>query len=111
MAQDCSRLARIMIAVVAEINHAPADLHLQASRGAQLGHEEPPREEPARLLAECDDRLDVGGPGEPVVGLESARRRVHRARRSPTVARGGRMACSATLKPMHAAQPMRLYQR
>src|SRR5687768_15259832 len=55
MAHDRSRFARIMIAVMAEIDHAPADLHLQASCGAQLGHEEPPREEPAGLLAERDD--------------------------------------------------------
>src|SRR5438132_13013886 len=57
MAQDRACLARVVVAVVAEIHDAPADLRLQASRGADLGHEEPPREEPAGLLAERDDWL------------------------------------------------------
>src|SRR5438132_14279340 len=57
MAQDRACLARVVVAVVAEIDDAPANLRLQASRGADLGHEEPPREEPAGLLAERDDWL------------------------------------------------------
>src|SRR2546427_1387871 len=80
MAQDRACLARIMVAVVAEIHDAPADLRLQASRGPDLGHEEPTRKEPAGLLAEPDDRL-----------------RAHPARPSAAPARGGRTACSATL--------------
>src|SRR5882672_2513981 len=94
VAQDRACLARVVVAVVAEIHDAPADLRLQASRGADLGHEKPPREEPAGLLAERDD-----GQG------------THPARPSAARARGGRMAWSATLKAMHVAQPMRLYQR
>ncbi len=35
----------------------------------------------------------------------------HAGAASSVRARGGRTACSATLKAMHAAQPMRLYQR
>src|SRR5207302_4613895 len=64
MAQDRACLAWIVVAVVAEVHDAPADLRLQASRGADLGHEEPPREEAAGLLAERDDRLAHlrGGP-------------------------------------------------
>src|SRR5712691_4213264 len=94
MAQDGACLAWIVVAVVAEVHDAPADLRLQAPRGPDLGHEEPPREEAAGLLAERDDRL-----------------RAHPARPSSARARGGRTACSATLNAMHAAQPMRLYQR
>src|SRR5439155_24576389 len=62
VAQDRACLARVVVAVMAEIYDAPADLRLQASRGADLGHEEPSREEPAGLLAERDDWLYVGGP-------------------------------------------------
>src|SRR6185312_5764370 len=64
MAQDRACLARIVVAVVAEIHDASADLRLQTSRGPDLGHEEPPREEAAGLLAERDDWLIacVGGP-------------------------------------------------
>src|SRR6266403_1659649 len=122
VAQDRACLARVVVAVVAEIYDAPADLRLQASRGADLGHEEPSREEPAGLLAERDDWLYVRGPdmapptpqrsgrpGEPGAPLDSPR--AHPRRPSLTPARGGRTACSATLKAMHAAQPMRLYQR
>src|SRR2546425_11579217 len=83
--------ARIKVAVVAKIHDAPADLRLQASRGPDLGHEEPTRKEPAGLLAEPDDDPPCAHPLTP--------------------ARGGRTACNATLKAMHAAQPMRLYQR
>src|SRR5438445_13253076 len=57
MAQGRACLARIVVAVVAEVYDPPADLRLQASRGPDLGHEEPPREEAAGLLAERDDRL------------------------------------------------------
>src|SRR5215475_13141831 len=57
VAQNRARLARIVVAVVAEVHDAPADLRLQASRGPDLGHEEPPREEAAGLLAQRDDRL------------------------------------------------------
>src|SRR5437867_10638930 len=66
MAQDRACLAWIVVAVVAEVHDAPADLRLQASRGPDLGHEEAPREESAGLLAERDDRphaiVHVGGP-------------------------------------------------
>src|SRR5947208_16959011 len=64
MAQGRACLARIVVAVVAEVYDPPADLRLQASRGPDLGHEEPPREEAAGLLAERDDRLAHlrGGP-------------------------------------------------
>src|SRR5439155_12280096 len=93
VAQDRTCLARVVVAVMAEIYDAPADLRLQASRGADLGHEEPSREEPAGLLAERDDGLSTHPAGP------------------SACARGGRTACRATLKAMHAAQPMRLYQR
>src|SRR2546427_9304683 len=92
MAQDGACLAWIVVAVVAEVHDTAADFRLQASRGADLGHEKPPREEAAGLLAERDDWL-----------------RTHPARSAR--ARGGRSACRATLKPVHAAHPRRLYQR
>src|SRR5437660_9351445 len=57
MAQGRACLARIVVAIMAEVYDPPADLRLQASRGPDLGHEEPPREEAAGLLAERDDRL------------------------------------------------------
>src|SRR5262249_7893397 len=91
MAQDRARLARVVVAVVAEIHDAAADLGLQRPRGPDLGHEEAPREEAAGLLAERDDRP------------------IHWAR--PPARRCGRIACRVTLSTMHAAQPMMLYQR
>src|SRR5438132_12201101 len=94
MAQGRACLARIVVAIMAEVYDPPADLRLQASRGPDLGHEEPPREEAAGLLAERDDRL-----------------RAHPARPSSMRARGGRTACIATLDAEHAAHPTRLYQR
>src|SRR5262249_58223813 len=94
MAQDRAGLPGIVVAVVAEINDAAADLGLQPPRGPDLRHQETPREEPAGLLAERDDRLDT-----------------HLARTSSARARGGKIACIATLKATHAAQPMMLYQR
>ena len=57
MAQDRPRLARIVVAVVAEEDDSPADLRLQPPGGLDLGDEEPPREKAAGLLAESDDRL------------------------------------------------------
>src|SRR5437870_9260629 len=57
MAQGRACLARIVVAIMAEVYDPPAKLRLQASRGPDLGHEEPPREEAAGLLAERDDRL------------------------------------------------------
>src|SRR2546422_9775662 len=70
MAQGRACLARIVVAIMAEVHDAPADLRLQASRGPDLGHEEPPREEAAGLLAERDDRRSAhpstwGGPARP----------------------------------------------
>src|SRR5258706_1072632 len=94
MAQERARLAWIVVAVVAEVYDAPAELGLQASSGPDLGHEEPAREEAAGLLAERDHRL-----------------RAHPARPSSARARGGRTAWGATLNAMQAADPMRLYQR
>src|ERR1041384_3437235 len=94
MAQDRASLTRIVIAVVEEIYDAPADLSLQAPCGPHLGHEKAPREEAAGLLTERDNRF-----------------RAHTARPSSARRRGGRTAGRSTLRPIHAAQPMRLYQR
>src|SRR5205814_4162830 len=85
MTQDRACLARIVVAVVTEVHDAPADVRLQAACRPDLGHEESSWEEAAGLLAERDDRL-----------------RAHPARPSSARARGGRAACSATLKAMHA---------
>src|SRR6185312_7955020 len=114
MAQDRACLARIVVAVVAEIHDTAADLRLQASRGPDLGHEEPPREEAAGLLAERDDRRYArcsdmaphtpqrsGRPGKPVASLDIPRG--HPARPSSSAPGGGRNTCSATLKAMQAA--------
>src|SRR5262245_2234215 len=93
MAQDGPRLARIVIAVVAEEHDASAELFLEPPRREDLGGEEPPREEAARLLAERDD--DVA----------------HAARPTWLGVRGPRTACRARLATMQMAQPITLYQR
>src|SRR5207249_9873950 len=65
MTQDRACLARVVVAVVAEVDDSPADLCLQSSRRPDLRHQKSSRKEPARLLAEGDHRLrgsvDVGG--------------------------------------------------
>ena len=55
VAQDGLRLARIVVAVVAEEDDLAAELRLQPPRGPDLGEEEPAGKEAARLLAETDD--------------------------------------------------------
>ena len=55
MAQDGLRLARVVVAVVAEINDFAADFRLQPPGRLDFGNQEPPREKPARLLAETND--------------------------------------------------------
>jgi len=94
MTQDRSRLARVVVAVVTEVHDAPAHLLAQAPGGQHLGDQEAPREEPAGLLAKSNDRLDA-----------------HAARPGSAGAGGLKTVCSSILKAMHAAQPIRLYQR
>ena len=55
VAQGRLRLARIVVAVVAEIDDLAAELRLQPPRGDELRVKKPPWEKPARLLAETDD--------------------------------------------------------
>src|SRR6266513_619792 len=94
MAQDGARLARVVVAVMAKEHDAPTHLRLQPTRGLNLGNKKAPRKEPAGLLAKGNDRLDA-----------------HAPRFGSVEARDPRTVCSSMLKAMHAAQPMRLYQR
>ena len=61
VAQDGLGLARIVVAVVAEEDDLAADLGLEPPGRLDLGDEEAPREKPAGLLAEADDRAAVMG--------------------------------------------------
>ena len=88
------RLARVVVAVVAEEDDLAADLRLQPPRGLDLGDEEAPREEAARLLAEADDGLVA-----------------HAARVTSRGVRGPSTACSDRLTTMQMAHPITLYQR
>ena len=63
VAQDRAGLAEVVVAVVAEEDDLAADLRLQPPRRLDLGDEEPPREEAARLLAEADDGVAVMASG------------------------------------------------
>src|SRR5262245_27224960 len=92
--EDRARLARVMVAVVAEEHDAPAQFRLEAPRRLDLRDQEAPREEATGLLAERDDRP-----------------RAHALPATSATARGPRAAWSSTLNAMHAAHPMRLYQR
>src|SRR5262249_26244457 len=56
-AEDRPRLARVMVAVVAEEHDAPAQFRLEAPRRLDLRDQEAPREEATGLLAKGDDRL------------------------------------------------------
>src|SRR5262249_5214779 len=94
MAQDRAGLAGVVVAVVVEEHDAAADLRLQPPRRPDLGHEEAPREEPARLLAEGDHRLVA-----------------HAARLASLGVRGPTAAWSARLPAMQMAHPITLYQR
>src|SRR5262249_48962975 len=73
-----------------------------------LGHEEAPREESTGLLAERDDGLPAHAPPSPSAGGTPSE---VRAGAALTAMRDPRVACSTRLRAMHAAQPMRLYQR
>ena len=95
MAQDGLRFARVVVAVVIEEDDFAADFRLQPAGGQDFGEEKPLREEPARLLAETDDRRGAHGG-------TLRRRRCGRAEQ--------RLA-AATLNSTQAAQPIRLYQR
>ncbi len=95
VAQGGAGLAEVVVAVVAEEDDLAADLRLEPPRRGDLGVEVAPGEEAARLLAEADD----GGGSHGFV--------VASARDSP----GPSAAWSTRLKPTHAAQPIRLYQR
>src|SRR5262249_51725559 len=94
VAQEGARLARVVVAVMTEIDDAAPTPRRQPPRRRDLGHENPPRKEAAGLLAERDDGLSAHVLPLPATG-----------------ARDGRIACRARLSPMQAAQPMRLYQR
>ena len=83
-----------MVAVVAEEDDAPAHLCLEPPRRPDLGHEEAPREEAARLLAEGDDGL-----------------RAHAARVTSRGVGGPSTASSDRLATMQMAHPITLYQR
>jgi len=54
--QDCHRLARIVIAVVAEKDNLTPEFRLQSARGFDLRIEKTSRKNPARLLPETNDR-------------------------------------------------------
>ena len=96
MAQGRPGLAEVVVAVVTEEDDLAADLRLEPPRRGDLGVEVPPGEKAARLLAEADDG------GGHVMGSSVA---------SAGDRPGPSAAWSARLKPMHAAQPIRLYQR
>jgi hypothetical protein len=56
MAQNGSRLTRIVVAVVKKENNLAADFLLQPPGGLDFGDEKPFWKKPARLLAKADDR-------------------------------------------------------
>jgi hypothetical protein len=56
MAEEGLGFARIMVAVVVEKNNLAADFRLQLAGRLDFRKQEPPREKPARLLAETNDR-------------------------------------------------------
>src|SRR5262249_46189306 len=92
--EDRPRLARVMVAVVAEEHDAPAQFRLEAPCRLDLRDQEAPRKEATGLLAKSDDRL-----------------RAHALPATSATASGLRTAWSSTLNAMQAAHPMRLYQR
>ena len=94
MPQRRLRLAGIVVAVVAEIDDLAAELGPQPSRGLDLGEEEPAGEEPARLLAEADQRSH----GKAWLGVAASPR-------APIAAWRTRLSST------QAAHPIKLYQR
>ncbi len=74
-----------------------AEFLLKAARSGEFRVKETPRKNPAGLLAEGDDRS-----GHQEASLCCAA--------SPGATRGS-SACRSALNSMHAAQPMKLYQR
>ena len=95
MAENGLGFARVVVAVVIEENNFTADFILQPSRGQDFGDEKSFREKPTWLLAETDDRC-----GTHWFEMVSSR-----------LSFGPSTTCKIRLKIMHAAQPMRLYQR
>ena len=97
--QGRAGFAEVVVAVVAEEHDLAADLGLEPPRRGDLGVEVAPGEEAAWLLAEADDRALCVDRGH---GFALA---------SAGGGPGPSTAWIARLKPTHAAQPIRLYQR
>jgi hypothetical protein len=59
MTQGGSGFARIVVAIVAEEDNLAANFLLQSPGGLDFRDKVTSREEPARLLAEADDRFGI----------------------------------------------------